>query len=328
MHDMLPLLKVTDFPKITRDKMHTLQVNLGYLCNQTCFHCHVNAGPRRTEIMEKKTIDQLIHLMEVADIKTLDLTGGAPEMNPHFRELVLAAKAIGVHVIDRCNLTIINEEGYEWLPSFLADNEVEVAASLPCYLEDNVDKQRGNGVFQTSIEAIKKLNTLGYGQADHHLTLNLVYNPQGPSLPPSQAGLQADYKRELLTRYGILFDELFTITNQPIARFGSTLVSKGQFEDYMQLLKDNFQASNVAGVMCRNLISIDWQGYVYDCDFNQMLGLHAPINDHPELHIQDLIEKAELQSALKAGLKGQPITIMNHCYACTAGQGSSCGGAL
>lgn len=328
MRDMIPYLKNTDFPAIQRDVLTTLQVNLGYLCNQTCLHCHVNAGPTRKELMDKPTIDQLVHFMEITSIKTLDLTGGAPEMNPHFRELVIAAKRLGVHVIDRCNLTIINEPGYAWLPQFLADHHVEVAASLPCYLEDNVDHQRGNGVFQSSIKGIKKLNMLGYGQANHQLTLNLVYNPQGASLPPSQTTLEADYKRELLSRYGILFDQLFTITNQPIQRFGSTLVSKGQLQNYMQLLKNNFQAANLKDVMCRNLISIDWQGFVYDCDFNQMLGLHAPIEQQHKLHIQDLIHNEKLAHARNSGLKGQPISIMNHCYACTAGQGSSCGGAL
>jgi len=328
MRDMLPLLQDTDFPTITRDKMHTLQVNLGYLCNQTCLHCHVNAGPNRKELMDLTTIKQLIKLMEVADIKTLDLTGGAPEMNPHFKALVLAAKGLGVHVIDRCNLTILEESGYAWLGEFLADHEVEVAASLPCYLEDNVDAQRGNGVFQSSIRGIQRLNALGYGQENDALQLNLVYNPQGANLPPAQETLQASYKKELLQRYNITFNQLFTITNQPIQRFGSTLVTKGEFDGYMKLLKDSFQQENVSGVMCRTLISVDWQGYVYDCDFNQMLNLPAPIEDESRLHIQQLIEKEALKQTVSQGLKGQPITIMNHCYACTAGQGSSCGGAL
>jgi len=266
--------------------------------------------------------------MEVSGIKTLDLTGGAPEMNPHFRKLVLAARQLKIKVIDRCNLTILQEPGYEWLASFLADNHVEVAASLPCYLEDNVNAQRGNGVFQTSIAGIKKLNALGYGLDDKSLKLDLVYNPQGINLPPSQAELEAEYKRELLSRYDIHFNELYTITNQPIARFGSTLVTKGLFDEYMQLLKDNFQAANVKGVMCRTLISIDWQGYVYDCDFNQMLDLPAQIEGEERLHIAQLIAQEELQQTLVQGLAGQPITIMDHCYACTAGQGSSCGGAL
>jgi len=328
MRDMLPLLKKTNFPPIKRARMHTLQVNLGYLCNQTCFHCHVNAGPKRKEIMDEANINLLIQLMEVSGIKTLDLTGGAPEMNPYFKKLVLAARKLKIHVIDRCNLTILSEKGYEWLADFLADNQVEIAASLPCYLEDNVDAQRGNGVFQASIASIKKLNALGYGLEDKQLTLNLVYNPQGISLPPSQQELEAAYKKELLARYGIHFNELFTITNQPIARFGSTLVTKGLFDKYMQLLKDNFQQANVKGVMCRTLISIDWQGYVYDCDFNQMLGLHAPIEGEEKIHIAQLIAQEELAQTLGYGLAGQPISVMDHCYACTAGQGSSCGGAL
>ncbi len=328
MRDMLPLLKKTDFPAIRRARMNTLQVNLGYLCNQTCFHCHVNAGPNRKELMDASNINLLIQLMEISGIKTLDLTGGAPEMNPHFRKLVLAARKLNIQVIDRCNLTILEEPGYEWLAEFLAVNKVEVAASLPCYLEDNVDNQRGDGVFQASIAGIKKLNALGYGLEDSKLTLNLVYNPQGINLPPSQTELEAAYKKELFERYGIHFNELFTITNQPIQRFGSTLVTNGQFDTYMDLLKANFQQANVKGVMCRTLISIDWQGYVYDCDFNQMLGLPAPIEGEEKLHIAQLIAQEELQQTLDQGLAGQPITIMDHCYACTAGQGSSCGGAL
>ncbi|MDX8388714.1 MAG: arsenosugar biosynthesis radical SAM protein ArsS [Ghiorsea sp.] len=328
MRDMLPLLKNTDFPAIKRERMHTLQVNLGYLCNLSCLHCHVNAGPNRKELMDEATINLLIQLMEISDVKTLDLTGGAPEMNPHFRKLVIAARKLDIHVVDRCNLTILEEKGYEWVAGFLADNHVEVAASLPCYLEDNVDSQRGNGVFQNSISAIQKLNALGYGLDDKSLKLNLVYNPQGINLPPSQAELESSYKTELLARYDIHFNELFTITNQPIARFGSTLVSKGQFDDYMNLLKDNFLESNVKGVMCRTLISIDWQGYVYDCDFNQMLDLPALIENEEKLHISQLIAQEKLQATLSQGLAGQPITIMDHCYACTAGQGSSCGGAI
>ncbi len=328
MHNMLPLLKKTDFPPIKRARMHTLQVNLGYLCNQTCFHCHVNAGPNRKELMDETNINLLIQLMEVSGIKTLDLTGGAPEMNPHFRKLVLAARKLKINVIDRCNLTILQEEDYAWLADFLADNQVEIAASLPCYLEDNVDAQRGNGVFQASIAGLKKLNALGYGKDDSGLVVNLVYNPQGINLPPSQAELEAAYKKELLARYDIHFNELFTITNQPIARFGSTLVSKGLFDEYMQLLKDNFKPENLKSVMCRTLISIDWQGFVYDCDFNQMLGLPAPIEGEDKLHIAQLIAQEELAQALDYGLAGQPIAIMDHCYACTAGQGSSCGGAL
>lgn len=317
MHDCRPLLEKTDFPAIRRGKLTTLQVNLGYLCNQTCVHCHVDAGPRRTEIMRRETVDTILEFLRVSDVKTLDLTGGAPEMNPHFRYLVSEASMLGVQVIDRCNLTILSEDGYEGLAEFLAEHKVEVSASLPCYLGENVDAQRGKGVFSASIEGIKKLNALGYGVEGSGLLLNLVYNPTGTSLPPSQAELQLAYKKELKERFDITFNQLFTITNMPIKRFGSWLISKGEFEPYMQQLKDNFQTSNVDGVMCRSLLSIDWQGYVYDCDFNQMLDLPLPSKE--QTHLSELLE---------VEMEGAPIAIMDHCYGCTAGQGSSCGGAL
>jgi len=317
MHDCRPLLEKTDFPGIRRGKLTTLQVNLGYLCNQTCVHCHVDAGPRRTEIMRRETVDTILEFLRVSDVKTLDLTGGAPEMNPHFRYLVSEASMLGVQVIDRCNLTILSEDGYEGLAEFLAEHKVEVSASLPCYLGENVDAQRGKGVFSASIEGIKKLNALGYGVEGSGLLLNLVYNPTGTSLPPSQAELQLAYKKELKERFDITFNQLFTITNMPIKRFGSWLISKGEFEPYMQQLKDNFQTSNVDGVMCRSLLSIDWQGYVYDCDFNQMLDLPLPSKE--QTHLSELLE---------VEMEGAPIAIMDHCYGCTAGQGSSCGGAL
>jgi len=317
MHDCRPLLENTKFPAIQRGKLSTLQVNLGYLCNQTCVHCHVDAGPRRTEIMQLETVDTILEFLRISNIKTLDLTGGAPEMNPHFRYLVHEACQLGVQVIDRCNLTILSESGYEGLAEFLAEHKVEVSASLPCYLGDNVDAQRGKGVFADSIAGLKKLNALGYGVEGSGLLLNLVYNPTGTSLPPSQADLQAAYKKELNERFGIMFNQLFTITNMPIKRFGSWLISKGEFEGYMQQLKDNFQTSNVDGVMCRSLLSIDWQGYVYDCDFNQMLDLPLPSK-----------EQTHLSELLGVDVEGMPIAIMDHCYGCTAGQGSSCGGAL
>lgn len=317
MHDCRPLLEKTDFPAIRRGKLTTLQVNLGYLCNQTCVHCHVDAGPRRTEIMRRETVDTILEFLRVSDVKTLDLTGGAPEMNPHFRYLVSEASMLGVQVIDRCNLTILSEDGYEGLAEFLAEHKVEVSASLPCYLGENVDAQRGKGVFSASIEGIKKLNALGYGVEGSGLLLNLVYNPTGTSLPPSQAELQLAYKKELKERFDITFNQLFTITNMPIKRFGSWLISKGEFEPYMQQLKDSFQTSNVDGVMCRSLLSIDWQGYVYDCDFNQMLDLPLPSKE--QTHLSELLE---------VEMEGAPIAIMDHCYGCTAGQGSSCGGAL
>ncbi len=317
MHDCRPLLEKTDFPAIKRGQLTTLQVNLGYLCNQTCVHCHVDAGPRRTEIMQRETVDIILKFLRVSNVKTLDLTGGAPEMNPHFRYLVDAACQLGVQVIDRCNLTILSETGYEGLAEFLAEHKVEVSASLPCYLGENVDAQRGKGVFADSVAGLKKLNALGYGVEGSGLTLNLVYNPTGTSLPPSQLELEAAYKKELEERFDIVFNQLFTITNMPIKRFGSWLISKGEFEYYMQQLKDNYQPANVDGVMCRSLLSIDWQGYVYDCDFNQMLDLPLPSK-----------EQTHLSELLKVEVEGMPIAIMEHCYGCTAGQGSSCGGAL
>lgn len=320
MHATLPLLQPTDFPAIRRRQVETLQVNLGYRCNQTCVHCHVNAGPTRTEEMVLETVDQVIAFLEASGIKTLDVTGGAPELNPHFRYLVGKAHRLGIHVIDRCNLTILWEPGEETLAQFLAEQGVEVTASLPCYLEDNVDQQRGRGVFEKSIRALKRLNDLGYGQANSGLGLNLVYNPQGPTLPPPQAALEADYRRQLKDHYGIVFNRLYVLANMPILRFGSLLVSKGQFSGYMKLLHEAHRAENLQGVMCRTLLSVDWQGYVYDCDFNQMLGLPLQLGYRRRLHVSDL-GGAEL-------LTGNPIQVADHCYGCTAGQGSSCGGAL
>ncbi|HDP89458.1 MAG TPA: radical SAM/Cys-rich domain protein [Thioalkalivibrio sp.] len=319
MHATLPLLKDTDFPAIRRGRLTTLQVNLGYRCNQSCLHCHVNAGPNRKEMMTAETIDTVVDFLQAGGIETLDLTGGAPELNPHFRDLVARARALGVHVMDRCNLTVLNEPGQEDLADFLAAHDVEVIASLPCYLEENVDGQRGQGVYHGSIEGLKKLNARGYGQADGSLVLDLVYNPTGPFLPPAQAALEADYKRELAARFGIAFNRLFTLTNLPIQRFGSTLVSKGQFDDYMQLLRGAYRAENLDAVMCRSLLSVDWQGYVYDCDFNQMLGLPLAVEGKARPKLADLLGR---------DLEGNPIVIADHCYGCTAGQGSSCGGAL
>lgn len=316
MHATLPLLEVTDFPNIQRDKTTTLQVNLGYRCNQRCLHCHVNASPDRTEMMEAENLALIIPVMKARGITTLDLTGGAPEMHESFRHLVREARLAGIHVIDRCNLTILTEPGYEGLAEFLAEHQVEVVASLPCYSLENVDSQRGKGVFDRSITGLQKLNALGYGHEESGLTLNLVYNPQGPSLPPDQQALQSDYKRELKKHFDITFNQLFALANMPIKRFGSTLISKGQFQPYMQLLKDNYLEANLAGVMCRQLISVDWQGNLYDCDFNQQLDLGTP---GTRRHLQDL---------LTSDVKGDPIAVAEHCYGCTAGQGSSCGGAL
>lgn len=314
----LPLLENSRFPALRRKRLETLQVNLGYRCNQQCLHCHVNAGPRRREQMERDTVDAVLAFMRAAGVETLDITGGAPELNPHFRELVRAARRLGVHVIDRCNLTILEEPGHEDLGGFLAAERVEITASLPCYLEDNVDRQRGKGVFAASMRALKKLNALGYGRGDG-LTLNLVYNPQGPSLPPAQGPLEAAYKQHLGEEFGVVFDRLYTLANMPIQRFGSTLLSKGQFDDYMALLYAAHRDANLESVMCRSLISVDWQGYVYDCDFNQMLGLPLRHRGRARSHIKELIG---------ADLDGAPIVVKDHCYGCTAGQGSSCGGAL
>ncbi len=319
MHATLPLLKVTDFPAIKRHKLETLQVNLGYLCNQQCLHCHVNAGPKRKENMVLETIQQVIAFLQKHRIKSLDLTGGAPEMNPHFRTLVVAARELDVHVIDRCNLTILSEPGYEGIAEFLAEQRVEVVASLPCYLQENVDKQRGKGVFDGSMVGLKKLNALGYGKANSDLVLNLVYNPTGPVLPPSQVELESDYKNILQEKYDIVFNNLFTITNMPIKRFGSTLISKGQFSEYMQLLRNSYSADNLSSVMCKSLISVDYLGYIYDCDFNQMLDLPMRKAGKGKMHINDIKVDA---------LQDKSIIIADHCYGCTAGQGSSCGGAL
>ncbi len=319
MHATLPLLETTDFPALKRARLETLQVNLGYLCNQSCLHCHVNAGPTRTEIMQRDTVDCVLDYLRAADIATLDLTGGAPELNPHFKYLVQAACDLGVRVIDRCNLTVLEQPGQEDTAEFLAGLGVAITASLPCYLEDNVNQQRGDGVFQISIRVLQKLNALGYGQADSGLALNLVYNPQGPTLPPPQQALEQDYKTYLLDHYGVVFNQLHSLANMPIKRFGSTLISKGQFTGYMELLRAAHQDSNLDNVMCRSLISVDWLGYVYDCDFNQMLNLPLRINGKPRAHLSQLMD---------VNLEHHPIVVKDHCYGCTAGQGSSCGGAL
>ncbi|MSQ59723.1 MAG: radical SAM/Cys-rich domain protein [Betaproteobacteria bacterium] len=319
MHDTLPMLNSRGFPRLRRGALSTLQVNLGYRCNQTCVHCHVNAGPNRTEEMSAETVETVIEFARVRAIQSLDITGGAPELNPHFRHLVSEARALGVQVTDRCNLTILEEPGHEDLAQFLAGNSVQVTASLPCYLENNVDKQRGKGVFGKSIEGLHRLNALGYGKPGTGLQLNLVYNPQGPSLPPPQGSLEQDYRKHLGEHYGVQFNSLYTLTNMPIQRFGSTLVSKGQFDQYMNLLVHAFQPANLEGVMCRSLISVDWQGHVYDCDFNQMLGIPMHAGGRIRPRLSDL---------LKTDLEGNSIAVFDHCFGCTAGQGSSCGGAL
>lgn len=320
MHDTLPLLERIEFPPLSRTPLQTLQVNLGYKCNQSCLHCHVNASPQRTEMMDSDTLALIPRVLHERQIKTLDLTGGAPELHSGFLELVRQARALGVRVIDRCNLTILSEPGQENLAQFLADQQVDVVASLPCYSADNVDRQRGDGVFDRSIAGIQELNALGYGKPGSGLTLDLVYNPQGPSLPPDQKKLEQDYKRELNQHFGIEFNTLFALTNMPIQRFGSTLVSKGSFQQYMDLLKNSFLPHNLDSVMCRSMISVDYLGWLYDCDFNQQLGL--PLGNQSgglKRHLRDL---------LTTDFSKKGIRVAGHCYGCTAGQGSSCGGAL
>lgn len=315
MHAMLPLLQTGDFPNIARRRLETVQVNLGYRCNQSCLHCHVNAGPKRHEIMDLDTIHCVLDFLDRSGAFALDLTGGAPEMNPHFRYLVSSARKKGVRVLDRCNLTILLEPDAAGLAEFLADQGAEIIASLPCYLEENVDRQRGSGVFETSIRALRRLNELGYGKAGSSLLLNLVFNPQGPTLPPPQAVLEEKYRQVLWDRYGIVFNHLHTLVNMPIQRFGSTLATRGQLADYMRLLRNSHRAQNVAAVMCRALISVGWDGMVYDCDFNQMLGLTI---GGRRRHI----------SEINTPLEGEAVATADHCWGCTAGSGSSCNGAL
>ncbi|HSJ99514.1 MAG TPA: arsenosugar biosynthesis radical SAM (seleno)protein ArsS [Myxococcota bacterium] len=319
MHATLPLLAITDFPPLTRRRVETLQVNLGYACNQSCLHCHVNAGPTRTESMTRETADLVLAYLAASGAAALDLTGGAPELNAHFRHVVRAARGLGARVIDRCNLTILSEPGHEDLAAFLAAEGVEIVASLPCYTAELVDRQRGKGVYAASIAGLRALNALGYGRDGSGLVIDLVFNPQGASLPPPQAALEADYKRILGERHGIVFNRLYTMANMPIQRFGSTLVSKGQFNAYMQLLRGAHSDANLGGVMCRSLVSIDWRGYLYDCDFNQMLGLPLAVAGRARPHLADVLGR---------DLAGSPIVVRDHCYGCTAGQGSSCGGAL
>ncbi|MFA7416569.1 MAG: arsenosugar biosynthesis radical SAM (seleno)protein ArsS [Rhizobium sp.] len=321
MRDALPLLIKTGFPPLRRGRLETVQANLGYRCNQSCSHCHVAASPRRTEEMAWETMELILRFADRQRVATLDLTGGAPELNPNFRRLVEEARDRGLRVIDRCNLTILNEPGHETLADFLAEHGVEITASLPCYLEKNVDAQRGNGVFASSLAGLRKLNALGYGCPDSGRILNLVYNPIGATLPPNQQQLEADYKEQLATRFGIVFNRLFALANMPIQRFGSQLVSRNEFHDYMRLLKGAHRQDNLAGVMCRTLISVSWHGYVFDCDFNQMLGL-------PLAGGRTHVERVHLADLLDHDFTDRPIRVADHCYGCTAGQGSSCGGAL
>ena len=306
------------YEKLTSNRIEILQVNLGKLCNMTCEHCHVDAGPDRREIMQRSEIDACINVLtDHPHIKTLDLTGGAPEMNPHFREIVTAAKRLDRHVIDRCNLTILLAKGFEYLPEFLAEHQVEIVASLPCYLEENTDAQRGEGAYSKSIEALLKLNELGYGKRGTGLTLTLVFNPVGPSLPPDQTELETAYRRELQSRFGIQFNRLFTITNMPVSRYLEYLLRTGDYGDYMKKLADAFNPGAVDGLMCRNTLSVGWDGQVFDCDFNQMLELNVNEKCSSSIHEFDY-----------DALSSREIVIGKHCFGCTAGSGSGCQGAI
>ncbi|MCG6117084.1 MAG: arsenosugar biosynthesis radical SAM protein ArsS [Aquimonas sp.] len=317
MRDTWPKLKEIPFPALRRGRLETLQLNLGYRCNLSCVHCHVAAGPRRTETMARETMQTALAVAERFGVRMLDLTGGSPEMNPDFRWLVSEARARGLQVMDRLNPTIMEEPGYDWVGDFLAGHSVEVVASLPCYSQKNVDEQRGDGVFESSIRALQVLNRLGYGQPGSGLTLNLVYNPSGAFLPPPQEALESDYKRLLEDNFGLVFNQLYALANMPIQRFGSWLQSKGQFDTYMATLQAAHRDENLAGVMCRSLLSVDYNGELFDCDFNQMLRLPLGGGGRPR-HLDELLE-GELPAE---------IAVAGHCFGCTAGQGSSCGGAL
>lgn len=301
-----------------RQKLTTLQINVGKVCNQTCTHCHVDAGPDRRESMSQETVSQVLDFLARSQVTTLDITGGAPEMNPNFRMLVQQARKLGKQVIDRCNLTILLAQGFTDLPEFLAAHHVNVVASLPCYLEENCDTQRGSGVFVKSIEAIRKLNELGYARPDSTLQLDLVYNPTGLGLPPEQQKLEAAYKSELDSRYGIRFNKLWTITNMPVSRFLDDLLQRGKYEEYLEKLHRQFNPNTIDHLMCRSLLSVDWNGFIYDCDFNQMLDLAVQDGDS-RVHISQLTDDLLLDRAIR---------VANHCYGCTAGCGSSCGGSL
>lgn len=319
--DTLPSFQSTliqnGITELRRVQCDTLQVNVGKLCNQTCRHCHVDAGPDRRELMTKETFEHCLRVISESAIGTVDITGGAPEMNPHFEWFVREVRKLNRHVIDRCNLTILSAPGFTHLPQFLADHRVEVVASLPCYLEENCDSQRGDGVFRKSIDALRLLNGLGYGAAGSELILSLVYNPVGPSLPPNQQQLEQSYREQLWQRYAVEFNQLYTITNMPISRFLDDLIVTGRYEDYMSLLVRSFNREAVGGLMCRSTISVDWQGYLFDCDFNQMLEI--PLAGDSGIHISKV--KA-------ADLEHRPVAVGRHCYGCAAGSGSSCRGAL
>lgn len=303
--------------ELRRREVTTLQINMGKLCNQACHHCHVEAGPKRTEIMPAGVADRVLAVLAATpSIRTVDITGGAPELNENFRRLVSETRRMQKQVIDRCNLTVLFEPGLETLAEFLAANNVEITASLPCYTESNVDQQRGKGAFEKSIRVLRLLNKIGYGQPGSSLALNLVYNPLGASLPPPQEKLEADYKSHLRESFGIEFNRLFTITNMPIKRFADMLVREGKHESYMGLLANHFNPATVGHVMCRDLVSIGWDGKIYDCDFNQMLDLETPGGKN----IWEIDSFSELANS--------GIATDSHCFGCTAGAGSSCGGSL
>ena len=304
---------------LMRRSVDVLQVNLGRYCNLACIHCHVEAGPTRTEMMSRENVDAVLRFLGATNIPTLDITGGAPELHGEFDYLVQSARALGRHVIDRCNLTVIFEPGKDHLPEFFRRHRVELVCSLPCYSIENVDKQRGKGTFDGSIRALHIFNELGYGKPESGLMLNLVYNPVGPHLPPPQEKLEQDYKRILRQQFGIEFNRLFCLTNTPITRYATHLKLRGEYDGYLELLERNFNGATVDQVMCRNLISIGWDGSVYDCDFNQMLDLPIANGDGRRLHISSLTLDQLAKPAIAVG---------DHCYACTAGSGSSCGGTL
>ncbi len=303
-------------PLVARD-VQVLQLNLGKMCNQTCKHCHVDAGPDRREVMDRATIEAALRALENSAIPTVDLTGGAPELNPHFRWLVERVRALGRRVIDRCNLTILMVGAYRDLPEFLADHRVEIVASLPYYQARNTDAQRGAGVFDDSIAALQRLNALGYGIEGSGLELALVYNPTGAFLPPRQSAIEPDFRRELRRRFGVEFNRLFAITNMPISRFLEFLERTGQVDEYLRRLSDAYNPATVEGLMCRTTLSVGWDGALYDCDFNQMLDLRVVPTAPRTIFDYDA-----------GALAGRPIVTGPHCYGCTAGAGSSCGGEV
>jgi radical SAM/Cys-rich protein len=318
MHSFAHRLQL-DGDGLRRRAIDVLQVNVGRYCNLACIHCHVEAGPTRREMMSRENVDAVLRFLANTNIPTLDITGGAPELHAEFDYLVQSARALGRHVMDRCNLTVIFEPGKAYLPEFFRRHRVELVCSLPCYSIENVDKQRGKGTFDGSIRALQLFNQLGYGKPKSGLTLNLVYNPVGAHLPPPQEKLEHDYKRILRRQFGIEFNHLFCLTNTPITRYATHLKLRGEYDRYLELLESNFNAATLDKVMCRNLVSIGWDGWVYDCDFNQMLDLAIPNGDGRRLHISSL----KLEQLAKPA-----IAVGDHCYACTAGVGSSCGGAL